>query len=101
MVLNCYRYTGRFSVAALAASATDVTSVDLSGPALKRTLRRVALNGFNAAHHTFICMTGLLPLSARRAAFRRSAYRPHAACGVVSGVTRVNATFLLMQPLAR
>jgi 23S rRNA (cytosine1962-C5)-methyltransferase len=35
-VLNCYCYTGGFSVAALAGGATDVTSVDSSAPALER-----------------------------------------------------------------
>jgi len=52
-VLNCYSYTGGFSVAALAGGASDVTSVDSSGPALERAAAHVALNGFDAArHHT-------------------------------------------------
>lgn len=50
-VLNCYSYTGGFSVAALAGGATDVTSVDSSGPALARATEHVLLNGFNPAHH--------------------------------------------------
>ncbi|MBH9576274.1 class I SAM-dependent rRNA methyltransferase [Inhella proteolytica] len=50
-VLNCYSYTGGFSVAALAGGATDVTSVDSSGPALARATEHVTLNGFNPAHH--------------------------------------------------
>ncbi len=50
-VLNCYSYTGGFSVAALAGGATEVTSVDSSGPALARATEHVTLNGFNPAHH--------------------------------------------------
>ena len=50
-VLNCYSYTGGFSVAALAGGATDVTSVDSSGPALARASEHVLLNGFNPAQH--------------------------------------------------
>jgi 23S rRNA (cytosine1962-C5)-methyltransferase len=51
-VLNCYSYTGGFSVAALAGGATEVTSVDSSGPALVRATHHVALNGFDPATHT-------------------------------------------------
>ena len=50
-VLNCYCYTGGFSVAALAGGATDVTSVDSSAPALERAVAHVALNGHAAEHH--------------------------------------------------
>jgi len=53
-VLNCYSYTGGFSVAALAAGAAEVTSVDSSGPALERALAHVALNGFDAQRHSVI-----------------------------------------------
>ncbi|MBQ0929310.1 class I SAM-dependent rRNA methyltransferase [Ideonella alba] len=51
-VLNCYSYTGGFSVAALAGGATEVISVDSSGPALARADAHVLLNGFDPAHHT-------------------------------------------------
>lgn len=51
-VLNCYSYTGGFSVAALAGGAAEVTSVDSSAPALARATAHVALNGFDAARHT-------------------------------------------------
>ncbi|WOB07713.1 class I SAM-dependent rRNA methyltransferase [Piscinibacter gummiphilus] len=51
-VLNCYSYTGGFSVAALVGGATQVTSVDSSAPALARATRHVALNGFDVSHHT-------------------------------------------------
>ncbi len=50
-VLNCYCYTGGFSVAALAGGATRVLGIDSSGPALERAAANVALNGFDAARH--------------------------------------------------
>jgi 23S rRNA (cytosine1962-C5)-methyltransferase len=50
-VLNCYSYTGGFSVAALAGGAEEVVSVDSSGPALARAEAHVRLNGFEAARH--------------------------------------------------
>jgi 23S rRNA (cytosine1962-C5)-methyltransferase len=46
-VLNCYCYTGGFSVAALAGGAKEVTSVDSSAPALERGRTHVVLNGFD------------------------------------------------------
>jgi len=51
-VLNCYCYTGGFSVAALAGGAGHVTSVDSSAPALARATAHVELNGFDASRHT-------------------------------------------------
>ncbi len=48
-VLNCYCYTGGFSVAALAGGAQRVVSVDSSGPALQQAAANVALNGQDAA----------------------------------------------------
>ncbi|MBI5333576.1 MAG: class I SAM-dependent methyltransferase [Burkholderiales bacterium] len=51
-VLNCYSYTGGFSVAALAGGAQEVVSVDSSAPALEQAVRHVAMNGFDAARHT-------------------------------------------------
>ena len=50
-VLNCYCYTGGFSVAALAGGAARVIGIDSSGPALERAAANVALNGFDAARH--------------------------------------------------
>ncbi|MDG0856169.1 class I SAM-dependent rRNA methyltransferase [Roseateles puraquae] len=50
-VLNCFSYTGGFSVAALAGGAHEVISVDSSGPALARATAHVALNGFDPARH--------------------------------------------------
>ena len=53
-VLNCYSYTGGFSIGALAGGAAEVTSVDSSGPALERASAHVTLNGFDAARHTAV-----------------------------------------------
>ncbi|PPE70257.1 class I SAM-dependent methyltransferase [Caldimonas thermodepolymerans] len=50
-VLNCYCYTGGFSIAALAGGAEQVVSVDSSAPALARASAHVALNGFDAGRH--------------------------------------------------
>jgi 23S rRNA (cytosine1962-C5)-methyltransferase len=52
-VLNCYCYTGGFSIAALAGGATEVVAIDSSAPALARAHAHVALNGHDPArHHT-------------------------------------------------
>jgi 23S rRNA (cytosine1962-C5)-methyltransferase len=61
-VLNCYCYTGGFTVAALAGlraagrSSKDahVASIDSSAPALARARANVALNGFEASQAEFI-----------------------------------------------
>ena len=53
-VLNCYCYTGGFTVAALAGGAGHVTSIDSSGPALELARANVALNGFDASHTTWL-----------------------------------------------
>jgi 23S rRNA (cytosine1962-C5)-methyltransferase len=53
-VLNCYCYTGGFTVAALAGGAAHVTSIDSSAPALERAGRHLALNGFDAARAEFL-----------------------------------------------
>jgi 23S rRNA (cytosine1962-C5)-methyltransferase len=53
-VLNCYCYTGGFTVAALAGGAAEVTSIDSSGPALERARANVALNGFEPVHAEFL-----------------------------------------------
>jgi 23S rRNA (cytosine1962-C5)-methyltransferase len=46
-VLNCFCYTGGFTVAALAGGAQQVTSVDSSAPALQRVQAHVQRNGFD------------------------------------------------------
>jgi len=53
-VLNCYCYTGGFTIAALAGGAGHVTSIDSSGPALERARAHVRLNGFEASRATFL-----------------------------------------------
>jgi 23S rRNA (cytosine1962-C5)-methyltransferase len=53
-VLNCYCYTGGFTVAALAGGAAHVTSIDSSAPALERARAHVALNGFEPGRADFI-----------------------------------------------
>ncbi len=53
-VLNCYCYTGGFTVAALNGGANHVTSIDSSGPALAKAAANVALNGFEAGRATFL-----------------------------------------------
>ncbi|HYD96461.1 MAG TPA: class I SAM-dependent rRNA methyltransferase [Noviherbaspirillum sp.] len=47
-VLNCFCYTGGFSLAALKGGAQSVVSIDSSGEALAIGERNVALNGFDA-----------------------------------------------------
>jgi 23S rRNA (cytosine1962-C5)-methyltransferase len=53
-VLNCYCYTGGFTVAALTGGAAHVTSIDSSGPAIEKAAVNVALNGFDASRATFM-----------------------------------------------
>ena len=53
-VLNCYCYTGGFSVAALNGGAAHVTGIDSSAPALARACAHVERNGFDASRHTAI-----------------------------------------------
>ena len=53
-VLNCYCYTGGFTVAALAGGAGHVTSVDSSGPAIEKAKANVVLNGFDESRCAFL-----------------------------------------------
>ncbi len=68
-VLNCYCYTGGFTVAALSGltgsvglggsggsggHSAHVTSVDSSAPALEKAAHNVALNGFDASQTSFV-----------------------------------------------
>jgi 23S rRNA (cytosine1962-C5)-methyltransferase len=50
-VLNCYSYSGGFTLAALAGGARQVTSVDSSAPALALARLHVQANGYDAARH--------------------------------------------------
>ena len=53
-VLNCYSYTGGFSVAALAGGASEVISVDSSGPALAQARNNIRRNGFDDSRCGFM-----------------------------------------------
>ncbi|QQE07136.1 class I SAM-dependent rRNA methyltransferase [Cupriavidus gilardii] len=53
-VLNCFCYTGGFSLAALRGGAASVVSIDSSGEALKIAEGNVALNGFDAGRATWL-----------------------------------------------
>lgn len=52
-VLNCFSYTGGFSVYAAAGGAIQVDSVDISAPAIKEAEQNMALNGFLDNAHFF------------------------------------------------
>lgn len=54
-VLNCFSYTGGFSVYALAGGAKGATSVDSSGRALDLARENIILNGFDPSLCDFIC----------------------------------------------
>jgi 23S rRNA (cytosine1962-C5)-methyltransferase len=53
-VLNCFSYTGAFSVAALAGAASAVTSVDASPQAIALARQNLVLNGFPAEENSLI-----------------------------------------------
>jgi 23S rRNA (cytosine1962-C5)-methyltransferase len=54
-VLNCFSYTGGFSVyAALTSSETRVTSVDVSAPAMDVARQHFTLNGLDPEQHEFV-----------------------------------------------
>ena len=53
-VLNCYSYSGGFSVAALAGGASQVTSVDSSAPALLQARDNLRRNGFDDGAQAFV-----------------------------------------------
>ncbi|MEF7617210.1 class I SAM-dependent methyltransferase [Aquincola sp. MAHUQ-54] len=53
-VLNCYCYTGGFTVAALKGGAQHVVSVDSSLPALERAAANVRLNGLDERRCEFL-----------------------------------------------
>jgi len=54
-VLNCFSYTGGFSVYALAGGAKHVTNIDTSEKALDLAKENIKLNGFDVDRCTFIC----------------------------------------------
>ena len=54
-VLNCFSYTGGFSVyAALTSNKTSVTSVDISAPAIDAARQHFILNGLDPNAHQFL-----------------------------------------------
>ena len=54
-VLNCFSYSGSFSVyAALTSEKTRVTSVDISAPAIESARQNFILNGLDPNHHQFL-----------------------------------------------
>lgn len=54
-VLNCFSYTGGFSVYAMTGGAKGVTSVDSSSRALDLARENIILNGFDPSPCEFIC----------------------------------------------
>jgi len=53
-VLNCYCYSGGFTIAALMGGATHVTSIDSSAPALALACANLARNGLDPGRATFL-----------------------------------------------
>jgi 23S rRNA (cytosine1962-C5)-methyltransferase len=53
-VLNLFSYTGAFSLYAVRAGATSVTSVDMSQPAARAARANFELNGFDPEPHEFL-----------------------------------------------
>ncbi len=53
-VLNCFAYTGGFSVAALAGGAQKVDSVEISGKCKSRIDKNIALNHLSSERHQFV-----------------------------------------------
>lgn len=53
-VLNCFCYTGGFSLAAMKGGAARVVSIDSSGEALATAQKNVEANGFDAARATWL-----------------------------------------------
>ncbi len=50
-VLNCFCYTGGFTLNALVGKASSVLSVDSSGPALEQLRRNIDLNSLSSSNH--------------------------------------------------
>jgi 23S rRNA (cytosine1962-C5)-methyltransferase len=53
-VLDCFCYTGGFSLYALRGGASAVTACDVAAGAVEAAQRNLALNGFDPARHTFL-----------------------------------------------
>ena len=52
-VLNCFSYTGGFSVYAASGGASQVDSVDISSVAIEGAKKNMALNGFQGAAYSY------------------------------------------------
>jgi 23S rRNA (cytosine1962-C5)-methyltransferase len=52
-VLNCFSYTGGFSVAAALGGATQTTSVDISAPVIEAAKKNFTRNNLDASAHRF------------------------------------------------
>jgi 23S rRNA (cytosine1962-C5)-methyltransferase len=64
--LNCFSYTGGFSVAAALGGARQVISVDRDAGAIRLARRNFELNGLDPAQHGFVISDVLEYLGARR-----------------------------------
>lgn len=54
-VLNCFSYTGAFTLYAVRGGATEVVSVDIAAPLAEETRRNLSLNGYDPdAHPTVV-----------------------------------------------
>ena len=53
-VLNCFAYTGAFSLYAIRGGATEVTGVDIAPPLAYESARNLELNGFDPDAHPFV-----------------------------------------------
>jgi 23S rRNA (cytosine1962-C5)-methyltransferase len=65
--LNCFSYTGGFSVQAALGGAREVTSVDRDGGALELARQSFALNGLDAGKHHFVTSDVLELLAKKKA----------------------------------
>lgn len=54
-VLNCFSYTGGFSVYAMKGGAQSVVSIDSSGRALELARENIAINGYDLSRCEFVC----------------------------------------------
>jgi 23S rRNA (cytosine1962-C5)-methyltransferase len=54
MVLDCFCYTGAFSLYAARAGATSITACDAAAGAVEAAQRNLILNGIDPAEHTFL-----------------------------------------------
>jgi 23S rRNA (cytosine1962-C5)-methyltransferase len=57
-VLDCFCYTGAFTLYALRAGAASITACDAAAGAIDAARRNLALNGFDPAQHTFLVEDG-------------------------------------------